>query len=151
MLFSDQLFLEDLGIIAVFAPRYKSQILTGEVVELYCAISHQLSRKMESTLYSVIYAMIDAYFDDENEYEEMINMINENTTVETIEKFESLDIFKNKVLELEKIKATLEKKKANLEKYNANLEKEKANLEKYKANLEKENANLKAQIKDLKL
>ena len=58
---SDEVAL-DLGIIAVFAPRYKAQIVTREVVELYCAISHQLSRKMESTLYSVIYAMIDAYF-----------------------------------------------------------------------------------------
>ena len=106
---------------------------------------------MESTLYSVLYAMIDAYFDDENEYEEMINMINNNTSVETIEKFESLDIFKNKVSELEKINADLKMGMSNVEKYAANLEKDNADLKMGMSNLEKDKANLKAQIKDLKL
>ena len=96
----------NLGIIVLFAPRDKAQIITQEVLMLYCEISDKLSQKMESTLYSVLFTMIDAYFDEENEYQEAIYMLNENTSQESIEKFESVEIFKNKVSELEKANAS---------------------------------------------
>ena len=109
----------NLGIIVLFAPRDKAQIITQEVLMLYCEISDKLSQKMESTLYSVLFAMIDAYFDEENEYQEAIYMLNENTSQESIEKFESVEIFKNKVSELEKANASANGKINDLEKANA--------------------------------
>ena len=39
--------------------------------------------------------MVDAYFDDENEYERLIAMLNENTSVEVAERFVSLEIMHN--------------------------------------------------------
>ena len=40
---------------------------------------------MEYTLYSVITIVIDAYFDDENEYRRLINMMDPKTSVESKE------------------------------------------------------------------
>lgn len=105
----------ELGIITVFAPRDKGKEITEEVIELYNEIIDQLSPKMEFTLYSVLFAMTDAYFDDEHEFEEVIKMLKEKTTSETIEKFETLTTFKNKVLELEKTNNTLKNRTTTLE------------------------------------
>ena len=44
---------------------------------------------MEYILYSIITIMIDAYFDDENKYKELINMMDNNTSKEIKQKFES--------------------------------------------------------------
>ena len=114
----------NLGIIALFAPRNKAQEITEEVVKLYIEITHSISQKMESTLYSVLYVMVDAYFDDENEYRRVINMLKENTSPESIEKFESLDIAESKISELEKANSTANGKINELEKENANLKDE---------------------------
>ena len=46
--------------------------------------------------------MTDAYFDEEKEYQKVINMLKEKTHSETIENFETVTIYKNKVSELEK-------------------------------------------------
>ena len=53
-------------------------------------------------LYSVICAMIGAYFDDENESEELMDMINNETAEETVGKFESEIILENRLAEWEK-------------------------------------------------
>lgn len=39
--------------------------------------------------------MIDAYIDDENKYDELINMMNNNTSTESTERFASLEIMRN--------------------------------------------------------
>jgi len=112
---------------------------------------------MEFTLYSVLFAMSDAYFDDEHKFEYVIKMLKEKTTSETIEKFETLTTFKNKVLELEKTNNTLEKTNNTLEKTNNTLEKTNNTLKNRNTTLEREKnsattriSELEAEIADLK-
>ena len=62
--------------------------------------------------------MTDAYFDKEEKYQKVINMLKEKTHSETIENFETVTIYKNKVSELEKTNNTLEQTNHNLK--NAN-------------------------------
>ena len=62
----------NLGVIVLFAPRDKACEITEQVVELYIKIAHQLSKKVEYTVYSVLRIMVDAYFDEESEYERLI-------------------------------------------------------------------------------
>ena len=140
----------ELGIITVFAPRDKGKEITEEVIELYNEIIDQLSSKMEFTLYSVLFAMTDAYFDDEHEFEEVIKMLKEKTTSETIEKFETLTTFKNKVLELEKTNNTLEKTNNTLEKTNNTLKNRNTTLEREKNTATTRISELEAEIADLK-
>lgn len=90
----------NLGIIVLFAPRDNACAITRQVVILYNAIKKKPQR-LEFVLYSVITAMIDAYFDDENEFEELMDMINNETKDEIIEKFETEIISENKIVELE--------------------------------------------------
>ncbi len=58
----------NLGIIVLFAPRDIACEITRHAVELYNKMKNK-PRKLEYTLYSVISAMVDAYFDDEDEYD----------------------------------------------------------------------------------
>ena len=105
---------------------------------------------MESTLYSVLYAMVDAYFDDENEYWRVINMLKDNTSQESVEKFESVEIFKNKVSELEKVNASANGKIADLERANASANGKISDLERANADLEAEIKYLKSQVNNAK-
>lgn len=57
-----------LGVIVLFAPRDRAREITEEVVGLYLRIIEKLSLNMEYVLYSVLYSMIDAYFDDEDDF-----------------------------------------------------------------------------------
>ncbi len=91
----------NLGIVAIFAQRETAREVTRQVIELYLKIE-VIPKKLEYTLYSVLYAMIDAYFADEKEYEELINMINNETADEVIGRFETEIISQNKIIELEK-------------------------------------------------
>ena len=91
----------NLGIVAIFAQRETAREVTRQVIELYLKIE-VIPKKLEYTLYSVLYAMIDAYFVDEKEYEELINMINNETADEVIGRFETEIISQNKIIELEK-------------------------------------------------
>ena len=111
----------NLGITALFAPRYKACEVTEEVVMVYCKISRNLSWKMESTLYSVLYAMVDAYFDDEEEYRRVMTMLKENTSQKSVERFESLDIANNKISELEKVNSAACERIGELEFLNSQL------------------------------
>ncbi|WP_458453908.1 hypothetical protein [Methanobrevibacter sp.] len=136
----------NLGIIVLFAPRDIACEVTRKVVELYVRIADRLHRKMESTLYTVICTMIDAYFDDEEEYRRMMSMMNENTSYESTERFVSLDIFKNnlddKVKELEEANGRIEE----LEEVNSRLEVENGRIKE----LEAENFELKKQLRNSK-
>ena len=51
-------------------------------------------------------------------------MLKDNTSQESVEKFESVEIFKNKVSELEKVNASANGKISDLERANADLEAE---------------------------
>lgn len=90
----------NLGIIVLFAPRDNARNITRKVLDLYMQIKH-MPEKLEFTLYSVISAMINAYFDDEKEYDELINMINYETEDEIIDKFETEIRTQNKMKEVE--------------------------------------------------
>lgn len=77
----------NLGVILLYAPRKHACKITEKVSELYVKIVKELEFKMEYCLYSVITIMIDAYFDDENKYRRMINMVEKNTSKKTKEAF----------------------------------------------------------------
>ena len=70
----------NLGVIVLFAPRNHVCEITEKVVNLFQKIVNDLDSKMEYTLYSVITLMIDAYFTDEKKYQELMKMMNKNTT-----------------------------------------------------------------------
>ena len=141
----------------MFAPRHRACIITEQVVRLYVDISNQLSKKMEYTLYSVLRVMVDAYFDDENEYERLIAMLNENTSVEVAERFVSLEIMHNDLevakSDLEEAYSDLEEAQSDLEVANSNLEVANSNLKEAQSDLEGAESRireLEAEVEDLK-
>ena len=83
----------NLGIIVLYAPREHACEITENVVELYSKVSVNLDYNMQYILYSVISMMIDAYFDDEKEYKELINMMDIKTVPDIISDFESTKRF----------------------------------------------------------
>lgn len=62
-----------MGIIVLFAPRHAACEITEKVVKLYIRIARKLPQRMESTLCIVISTMIDAYFEDEEEFGRMMS------------------------------------------------------------------------------
>lgn len=89
----------NLGIIVLFAPRDSACEITRQIVELYNKIKNK-PKKLEYTLYSVICTMIDAYFDDDEEFKELIDMINNETGEDVVGRFETEIISQNKLIEL---------------------------------------------------
>ena len=77
----------NLGVIVLYAPREHACEITEKVVNLYIKIADDLDFKMEYCLYSVISMMLDAYFDDENEYKRLIDLIDKKTSPDTKEAF----------------------------------------------------------------
>lgn len=65
----------NLGIIALYAPRDHACEITEEVVNIYLEIVDDLDLDLESCLYSAITIMIDAFFDDENDYRRLKDMM----------------------------------------------------------------------------
>jgi uncharacterized coiled-coil DUF342 family protein len=88
-----------LGIIVLFAPRDSACEIKRQIVELYNKIKNK-PKKLEYTLYSVICTMIDAYFDDDEEFKELIDMINNETGEDVVGRFETEIISQNKLIEL---------------------------------------------------
>lgn len=82
--------LLNLGIIGLYAPRDKASEIIKRIVNLYVKIVNNLDRQMEYVLYSVLNYLIDAFTVDEKEYKRMINMIDKNTSNESVEEFESI-------------------------------------------------------------
>lgn len=84
----------DLGVIVLYAPRNRACEITEKVVNLYVKISKDLDFQLALILYSVITLMIDAYFDDENDYRRLIRMMDNNTSSKVIEGFHPFDGFR---------------------------------------------------------
>ena len=82
-------------------------------------------------------------FDDENGYERLIAMLNENTSVEVAERFVSLEIMHN---DLEVAKSDLEEAYSDLEVANSNLEEAQSDLEGAESRIRE----LEAEVEDLK-
>lgn len=81
----------NLGIIVLYAPRNRTCEITERVVGLYVKISKDLDYNLALILYSVICLMIDAYFDDEIEYERLIDMMDSNTSSKIVGEFHPFD------------------------------------------------------------
>ena len=79
----------NLGVIVLYAPRERACEITEKVVHLYLKIVKDLEYTMELTLYSVITMMIDAYFDEEEDYRRLIDMMDEVTSKSSREECES--------------------------------------------------------------
>ena len=79
----------NLGVIALYAPRKRTSEIMETVLNLYLKIVDDLDLKMEYTLYSVFHVLIDAFFDDENEYRRLTKMIDEKTSQESQVRFAS--------------------------------------------------------------
>jgi hypothetical protein len=73
----------NLGVIGLYAPREHACEIMETVVDLYIHIVADLDLAMEYTLYSVITILLDAFFDDENEYGRLTKMIDEKTSKES--------------------------------------------------------------------
>ena len=133
----------DLGTIVLYAPRHKAREMTREVVNLYRKISNTMDFNLEYTLHMVITIMIDAYFDEKNEYEELINMLNNATSTESRNKSESeLDMLQR-----------LEWREEDLKEANGKLDTTTKKLNEANGKLDKANAEiarLKAENKKLK-
>ena len=86
----------NLGIIPLFAPKTRACEVTEEVVELYAEVHNQLNIKMEKTLYSVLYAMVDAYFLIKEDYDRVMKMLNTPTTPKTKNEFQTWNIIRNR-------------------------------------------------------
>ena len=84
----------NLGVIALYTPRENACETIGSVVNIYTEIVDDLDYKMEFVLYSVITLMIDAFFEDENEYLRLSDMIDNNTSNESIVKLASFEELK---------------------------------------------------------
>ena len=136
----------NLGIIMNYAPRKNAIEITKEVTNIYINIVDDLDFETQSILYDVIIILIDAYIDDENEYERLIKMINNKTSKEIIENF-------NPFIGLEESLEYANTRISNLENKNSILESENSKipeLEAEKSALETENSSLKLEIEKLK-
>ena len=79
----------NLGVIALYAPRERACEIMDTVVSLYLQIVGNLDLHMEYTLYSVITVLLDAFFDDEDEYRRLTKMMDDNTSQESQMRFAS--------------------------------------------------------------
>ena len=144
----------NLGIIVLYTQRNQAYENIEKVVNLYLKVSAKLEFKIEYILYSVITIMIDAYFDDENKYNELINMMNDNTSKESKEKFgleeyllEDINYMKEHMEEnLAAANNTIEEQNNELEKQNNKIEEQNNELEKANGKI----ADLEAEIQILK-
>ena len=122
----------NLGIITLYAPRDHALEITETVITLYLKIIDDLELRMEYTLYSVITLMIDAFSDEEKDYQRLKNMIDQETSSAAKEKFASQESI------LESLKYAQE----NLKHSNQNLAEAKENLTEAKENLAEANESL---------
>lgn len=139
----------NIGIIPLFAPRDKALEITEEVIKLYIK-SDIGNDDLVFTLYSVLYAMIDAYSKYEDDFQRLISMINEKTKDEIIAKF---DLYKNAMDEVKFYKQQFlkaDERINNLESRNQNLESEKVEDRVKIDTLESENQIWKSKYQNLK-
>jgi len=131
----------NLGVVMLFAPPDRACEITEHVVNLYIKISSDLDFRLGLVLYSVIVLMIDAYFDEKNDYERLIGMVNDNTSSEVIEDFHPFDGFRESLEYANKRISDLEVENSRI----PELEAENSKI----PELEAENSELEARVKEL--
>ena len=135
----------NLGIIVLYAPRNRACEITERVVGLYVKISKDLDYNLALILYSVICLMIDAYFDDEIEYERLIDMVDSNTSSKIVDEFYPFDGLRESLENANKRISEMETKVARISELEAQVSRI--------SELEAENATipgLKREIQELK-
>ena len=139
----------NLGIVMNYAPRKNAIEITREITNIYIKTVDDLDFETQSILYDVIIILIDAYIDDENEYQRLIKMINNRTSKEIIENFnpfvgleESLEYANTRISNLEDKNSTLENRNSTLENRNSTLENRNSTLENRNSTLENRNSTL---------
>ena len=145
----DNLTTEDalnLGVIVLYSPRNRACEITEEVVNLYLKIVNHLNMDMEYVLYSVISILLDAYYDDENEYRRIKNMLDNKTSSDSKGRFASHECT------IESLKYAEEDLKFTMEKLDAaNVELDVANEKLDAANVELDVANEKLDAVNVEL
>ena len=130
----------NLGVIVLYTPRDRACEITSTVAELYSKIAKDLDEKMEYVLFNVICTMIDAYFDDEKEYQRLIKMMKTATTEKSVEKFDSEIYF------IEAYERTKEAYERTTKEY----ERTKERFDNYRKETEEKIAKLTTEIEQLK-
>ena len=133
--------IANLAIVAIFAPRDIADDLTEKVVELFKKIE-EFPPNTEKVLYNILRVLIDAYFDNVEEYNRMMEMLNENTNEDIIAESE---IYKMLLRDIKYYQNIAQKKEAKVSKIANNMERVKAE----KNEIEAENRELKAKIAEL--
>ena len=96
---SDMISIDDgmnIGITLLFAPEKYAKERTRELLDYFLNRKIE-SNKLKNALYRVFYVMIDAYFDDEEEFQEMITMLKKDMSDEDKARLES-DMIREKML-----------------------------------------------------
>ena len=127
---SDMISIEDgmnIGITLLFAPEKYAKEITRELLDYFLNRKIE-SNKLKNTLYRVFYAMIDAYFDDENEFQEMINMLKKDMTNKEETELESDIIRQNRLDEALDINAKFAEEISKLNDKTAKLSEETTKL-----------------------
>lgn len=124
----------ELGIIALYVKKEYATERLKKVVDIYTKLE-DMEPRLELVIYSVLYAIIDAHFDDEKEFKRMIEMIDLKTSPQTREEFSYRQL--------------LEEENAALKISQQQSEKEKEEFDKYKIESEKKIAELERRVKEL--
>ena len=85
--------------VILFPPDNRKKEILMEAIDCYCN-SKITNPQLRFVLYTVFYCMIDAYIDDEDEFERLINMINPKATPEERNETEILIRMKESLAEL---------------------------------------------------
>ena len=116
----------NLGIIALYAPRDHACEITEEVVNIYLEIVDDLDLDLESCLYSAITIMIDAFFDDENDYRRLKDMMDNKTSGESKHISEAhkstIESLSYALEDLDETKSELDETNSKLDKTNSDLD-----------------------------
>lgn len=130
--FNKNLTLKDglnLATAVLFIPEDCTKERTREALH-YLRKAKFKSKRLEFVLYAVFYCMIDAYFEDHEEFDRMIDMLDQNASKETTEKFDSImrienkweNRLKNMEIELNEKNSELDEKNAEINKTNSEKE-----------------------------
>lgn len=130
--FNKNLTLKDglnLATAVLFIPEDCTKERTREALH-YLRKAKFKSKRLEFVLYAVFYCMIDAYFEDQEEFDRMIDMLDQNASKETTEKCDSImrienkweNRLKNMEIELNEKNSELDEKNAEINKTNSEKE-----------------------------
>ena len=90
-----------LGIAILYPPVNQEVEILKEAIDLYVNTEND-NVKLRKTLYTAFYCMIDAYIDDEDEFERLVKMISKNELTEIMEESDTIIRVKDNEASLKK-------------------------------------------------